>query len=269
MHSLPSPRDKAWARPLGLYFTAMRSANRSPGTIRLHRFYLAHLAAQHRNPWRVTTADLQTILTTPSWGPSSMKSARTVYRGFYRWAHGEGLVDDWIGERLAAVRVRPGVPRPAPELVVQRVQGDVERIAFMAQLGAFGGLRAGEISRVGSWDLDVDVLTVHGKGGKTRVVPIEHQGLLSRLELVDGWAFPNQWTGQPITPGYVTKLLSDALPGGWTAHNLRHRYAMQAFDGTGDLLAVSELLGHASTATTQVYVSASVKRLRAAARAAA
>lgn len=264
-----SPPAKSWAAALGLYFTAMRSANRSPGTIRLHRFYLAHLSAQHPNPWRVTTADLRELMAQPTWGPASMKSARTVYRGFYRWAHGEGLVDDWIGERLASVRVRPGVPRPAPELVVQRVQHDVDRIAFMAQLGAFAGLRAGEISRVGSWDLDVDVLTVHGKGGKTRVVPIEHQGLLERLEDVADWAFPNQWTGKPITPGYVTKLLSDALPDGWTAHNLRHRYAMQAFDGTGDLLAVSELLGHASTATTQVYVSASVKRLRAAARAAA
>lgn len=269
MRNHQSQRPKSWAAVLGLYFIAMKSANRAPGTIKLHRFYLAHLAAAHPNPWRVTTGDLRELLATPSWGPSSMKSARTVYRGFYRWAHGEGLVDDWIGERLEAVRVRPGVPRPAPELVVQRVQHDVDRIAFMAQLGAFAGLRAGEISRVGSWDLDVDVLTVHGKGSKTRVVPIEHEGLLARLEAVDGWAFPNQWTGKPITPGYVTKLLSDALPAGWTAHNLRHRYAMQAFDGTGDLLAVSELLGHASTSTTQVYVSASVKRLRAAARAAA
>lgn len=267
---MPSPMTvNTWAAALGLYFTAMRAANRSPGTIRLHRFYLAHLAAAYPRPWRVTTADLRELLATPTWGPSSMKSARTVYRGFYRWAHGEGLVDDWIGERLESVRVRPGVPRPAPELVVQRVQHDDERVAFMAQLGAFAGLRAAEISRVGSWDLAGDVLTVHGKGDKTRVVPIVHQGLLERLEAVDGWAFPNQWTGRPITPGYVTKLLSDALPGGWTAHNLRHRYAMQAFDGTGDLLAVSELLGHSSTATTQVYVSASVKRLRAAAAAAA
>lgn len=266
----PTSPHIAWPVALGLYFTAMRTANRSPGTIRLHRHYLSLLVDRHSDPWRVTTADLRKIMDSPSWGPSAMKSARMVYRGFYRWAHGEGLIDVWVGEQLGPVHVPPGVPRPAPEIVVKRVQRDLDaRIVFMAQLGAYAGLRAGEMSRVHQRDLADDVLTVHGKGRRSRVVPVEHEGLLSRLESVRGWAFPNQWTGNAITPGYVTRLLSDALPEGWTAHNLRHRYAMQAFDGTGDLLAVSELLGHATTATTQVYVKASVKRLRAAARAAA
>lgn len=260
----------AWPLALGLYFTAMRAVNRSPGTIRLHRHYLRVLVDRHPDPWRVTAADLRQLMDSPSWGPSARKSARTVFRGFYRWAHGEGLIDQWIGEQLGSVHVPPGVPRPAPEIVVKRVQRDLDpRIVFMAQLGAYGGLRAGEISRVHQRDLADDVLTVHGKGGKTRVVPLEHELLLTRLEAVRGYAFPNCWTGQAITPGYVSRLLSAALPDGWTAHNLRHRYAMQAFDGTGDLLAVSELLGHASTSSTQVYVKASVLRLRAAARAAA
>ena len=259
-----------WAAVMAAYMTAMAAANRSKGTMRQHQHYMHYLIDAYPDPFAVTTADLREVIARPNWGPSAKKSARTVYRGFYRWAHGEGYINEWIGERLAPIHVPPGVPRPAPEIVVKRVQRDFDqRVVFMAQLGAYAGLRAGEISRVHERHVTDDVLTVLGKGNKTRVVPIVNEDLLERLEALRGYAFPNRWTGQPITPGHVTKLLSDALPEGWTAHNLRHRYAMQAFDGTGDLLAVSELLGHASTATTQVYVTASVKRLRAAAAAAA
>lgn len=139
----------------------------------------------------------------------------------------------------------------------------------MALLARHAGLRAGEISRVHARDVLGDLLRVHGKGRRERVVPIVHGELLRRLQALDGWAFPNPRTGQPLTPGTVSRLLSEALPAGWTAHTLRHAYATTAYDGTGDLLALAELLGHSQVTTTQVYVKVSARKLRAAARAAA
>jgi integrase len=137
----------------------------------------------------------------------------------------------------------------------------------MGLLAASGGLRAGEISRVHSRDLVGDELVIHGKGGKVRAVPIVDERLLAELRQVDGWAFPNGY-GSHLTPGHVSRLLSEALPDGWTAHTLRHRCASVAYAATRDLLAVGALLGHSRPETTQRYVAMPDDAVRAAARAA-
>lgn len=257
-----------WARALADYEIAMQSAGRSPGTIRLHRHYLARLRAQYADPWRVTTRDLRGMLSDPSWAPETRKSARSVFRGFYRWAHGDGLLEQDPAVGLESIRVPGGVPRPAPEhLVEQLLRHDDSRIGLMVMLAAWGGLRAAEISRVHSRDLVVDELLIRGKGGKVRAVPIMQPRLLEALQQLDGWAFPNG-LGAHLSPGHVSKLLSAAMPVGWTAHTLRHRCATVAYAGTRDLLAVSQLLGHSRPETTQRYVRLPADAVRAAAAAA-
>lgn len=247
----------------------MKAANRSPGTMRLHRHYLNQLADVSASPWRVSERMLLDLVTSRGWGPEAMKSARSVYRGFFRWAHGSGYLDHDPALVLPTVTVPTRVARPAPEVVVRRAVADVDdRMRLMVQLAAFGGLRVREIAVVHADDLLGDVLLVHGKGGKEREVPIEEPALLDRLLLVRGYAFPNRWSGKPISAGHVSRIMSAALPRGWTAHNLRHRYASQAYAGTADLLSVMELLGHSRPETTQRYVRTSDGRRRAAARAA-
>lgn len=258
-----------WSRVLEEYETAMRAAGRSSGTIRLHRHYLTQLRDRHPSPWRVTTGQLRDLMARPTWGPEARKSARQVLRGFYRWAHGCGYVEDDPALVLEAVRVPAGTPRPTPEHVVrQLLRLRDARIGFMGMLAAYAGLRAGEIARVHSDDLVGDELLVHGKGGKVRAVPVVDVELLARLRLVDGWAFPNG-RGSHLSPGHVTKLLSAALPGIWTAHTLRHRCGTVAYAETRDLLAVGALLGHSRPETTQRYVKMPDDAVRAAARAAA
>ncbi len=258
-----------WHDPRSRYLAAMAAVNRSDKTIRLHAHYLSVLERAHVNPWAVSLDDLRGELLAHGWGASAMASARTVWRGFYKWAHGVGLAAEWVADRLDPVTVPMGLPRPAPETVVAQAKRSGTRVRLMAMLAAHGGLRVGEISRVHRRDLREDLLMVHGKGRRERVVPIAHDELLRELNRLTGWAFPNPQTGQPLTPGTVSKLLSDAMPRGWTAHTLRHRYATAAYDGTGDLLAVAELLGHSQVNTTQVYVKVSANKLRAAATAAA
>lgn len=262
-----------WAGALALYDNAMRAANRSPGTIRLHWHYLAQLRELHPRPWRVSTEDLQRLMASRPWGASARKSARTVFRGFYRWGHGSGLVEHDPALALVTVRVPDGVARPTPEHVVRQLlrQPDA-RIGFMGMLGAFSGLRCAEIAQVASADYQGDScsgsLIVHGKGGKVREVPVVEGRLAARLTLVDGWAFPNGY-GSHLTPGHVSRLLSRALPVGWTAHTLRHRCATTAYAGTRDLLAVGAMLGHSRPETTQRYVRMPDDAVRAAALAAA
>lgn len=132
------------------------------------------------------------------------------------------------------------------------------RVATMVRLGAQAGLRCCEICRVHRRDVTETAagyrLRVLGKGRKVRVIPIT-KALAFEILAADGWLFPGQVDGH-LSAAYVSKLVSRALPEGWTAHTLRHRFASRAYIGADkDIRAVQELLGHASVATTQIYTA--------------
>jgi integrase/recombinase XerC len=266
-------RPRSWTDAISAYVMMMAAAGRSSGTVRLHRHYLRRLQAHHPGgPWSVTVAVLEAFLSPAHWRPETRKSARTTVRAFYRWAHGRGFLADDPGSYLPTVKVPAGRPRPCPEHLVAQLVRDDTRTGRMAMLAAYAGLRAAEISRVRGTDLVVDngmgELVVHGKGGKVRGVPILQPRLLAWLSGVgDAWAFPNGH-GSHLSPGHVSRLLSRAMPDGWTAHTLRHRMGTRAYAGTRDLLAVGAILGHSRPETTQRYVLLPDDALRAAVAAA-
>lgn len=244
----------------------LTAADRSDKTIRLHLHYLFQLQKRFRWPFRVTEAQLLEVMATPSWGTDARKSARSIYRGFYGWARRCGLVDEDPSVQLPAVRGRRPEPHPTPEpLVWDLVHHKVERIAFMGMLGAFLGMRVGEIALVHSddWNTYTRRLRVHGKGDKVRVVKVSNPMLTLALDEVEGWAFPNG-LGSHLSSGHVSRLLSREQPGDWTGHPLRHRAASTAYEVTGDIYAVRDMLGHVSVDTTLLYTAKSDRRVDAA-----
>lgn len=252
-----------WHEAIRQYVTAMKGFGYRAATVTLYRHYLLQLAGCFPNisPWEVSERRLEQVLGNFQWGPSARKSMRTAVVGFYRWGFNRGDIEIDPAQNLRVVKVPAGQPRPAPERVVLEalLRAD-DRVRLMLELGIFLGLRAGEMSRVHSDDLfeiyhGRYLLRVHGKGGKIRDIPVVDGNLLEAIEAANGWLFPNyQRPGTHITPNHVSKLVSRALPPQWTAHNLRHRFGTQSYAGTRDLVAVSKLLGHASTDTTLIYV---------------
>lgn len=260
----------AWGPLLGQFHTHQRAAGLANGTIRLYRHLLLDLAEHHRDPSQITTDQLVTSIARASWGANAKKGARSCYRSFFGWAHRTRRLPANPAYDVPSVRVPKGLPRPAPEQVIHRsLRLATRREAFMLRLGAYAGLRDMEIAKVHSRDWDGNRLRVTGKGGKIRHVPIVQGDLVAELDALHGWAFPNRWTGLPITPGYVCKLLSDALEDTYTGHTLRHRYGTRAVNGTKDIQAVGITMGHGSLDTTQLYSLVAEDRLLAVAEAAA
>jgi site-specific recombinase XerD len=142
------------------------------------------------------------------------------------------------------------------------------------------GLRVAECCslRVDDCDIDRGLLTVLGKGSKTRRVPVGQpardavqawldrgRALLAVPDSPPDVVFLNR-RGRHLTPRDARRIVArHPLPDGRTLHPhaLRHAYATHLLEGGADLRAVQELLGHADLATTQIYTHVTRDRLRA------
>lgn len=256
-----------WPQLLAAWNAEQHAAARSAETIRTRMSYLRRIATLAPTPADLERDTLVGWLAQDGWSPATRKSARAAARSLLGWAHRTGMLEHDPSAALLPVRVPRSLPRPASEHQVQAgraaTAGDAR---LMVALAAHGGLRRSEIARCRGEDLSAWGLLVHGKGGRQRVVPVS--GWL-RAELAArpaGWLFPGRFGGH-VHPATVQRWVRDAA--GVAPHALRHRFATRAYQGTRDLIAVQQLLGHASPETTQVYVRVCGDALAAAVAAAA
>jgi len=217
--------------------------------------------------------------------PATRRSYLSTAVGFCRWMVIEGhLVTD---PTLGLVRVReprrvPRTLRAADVAAVLAVCAD-RRAAAVVWLMVGAGLRCVEVSNLDVADYDAPEATLHvrGKGGHERVLPVpgpvgaaldaylaergRGAGPLVRATGSKGAAsgrLSARWLSQ-----WVGRLMADAgvhAPGdGRAAHSLRRTAASDCLDACRDVRLVQQMLGHASLATTQVYLRrASLDQLR-------
>ncbi|EFM46480.1 tyrosine-type recombinase/integrase [Mobiluncus mulieris] len=245
---------KTWPGATSAYLRHLKAAGRSPGTIRIHRYYMGLLAGIAPCPAHVTTERLEVWLSEHDWQPETRRSAQGVASTFFKYLVREEIVkkDPTLG--LAPVHVPDGVPRPAPEAAVRHALANApDRTALMVRFAAFCGLRACEIAKLRGSDWDGELLRVKGKGGRVRIIPVQDRTLIYHLEQCPGWLFPGRIDGH-LSAQYTAKLLGEYLPAGVTGHALRHRFGTVAYRATHDLLAVGAVMGHAKTDTTKRYI---------------
>ncbi|HSD10644.1 MAG TPA: site-specific integrase [Candidatus Binatia bacterium] len=135
------------------------------------------------------------------------------------------------------------------------------------------GLRIGEARGLAVKDFDPDSGTIvvqRGKGGKRRVVGVD----AGTVALVSRWLALRRklglpaggaplfcsLAGKPLDLSYVRHLLprlarKAGIERRVHAHGLRHAFAVDLVRGVAPLYVVRDALGHASVATTQVYLS--------------
>jgi integrase len=257
-----------WHEPVTAWSNDLQAGGAAADTVRLYRTYLARWARVCDRPDAATHETIVAWLAGHEWQPETRKSARTAVQSFYRWAHRRGLLPLNPAADLPAIRIPEATPRPAPDADIRaalaRARADVR---LMLLLGSVDGLRRAEIARVHTTDVDTDdTLTVRGKGGKVRRVPLPPSLARAIRELPPGWVFPSPVrAGRPITAGCAGRWMSQVLPPGVTPHMLRHAAATSMHEDDGlSLLEIRRQLGHANVATTQRYVAVRGRRTRAA-----
>ena len=208
----------------------------------------------------------------------SLARKLSAIRSFYRWCERAGVLKNPALSVLRAPKLPHAVPKPLPAAAALAVSSgeafsgaetpawiSARDIAVLTLL--YGcGLRISEALALTPKGAAHDPLTITGKGGKTRIVPVlaRARDALSRyLEICPFALNPDQplfrgAKGGPLSPRIIQLLMERlrgalGLPDTATPHALRHSFATHLLGSGADLRAIQELLGHASLSTTQVY----------------
>jgi integrase/recombinase XerD len=216
--------------------------------------------------------------------PTSVARKSSALRQFYAFLVDEGVRPD----DPSAALPRPATRRPLPRILGH---GEVEALFAQAESEAaaerpaavrmltllellYGsGLRATELVSLplAAVPRDAPLLTVTGKGGLARMVPVSGaaRAALSRWAAVrpEGrFLFPSRG-GKHLTRVRLFQLLkalaarTGIAPDKVSPHVLRHAFATHLLEGGADLRVLQTLLGHADIATTQIYTHVESARL--------
>ncbi|ALX66336.1 hypothetical protein AB663_001432 [Microbacterium sp. XT11] len=273
------PLNPTWQQVIDDYVLHLVAADRSPNTVRARREQLTHLARRIEVlPDAVRASHLLRYVGAQSWSTETRRSRYAGFREFFKWAKRSGYTMVNPAKQLPRVKAAAPNPDPVPAPVYEaaqrraRVRGD-HRAEVMMRLAYDHGLRRGEIAVAHSNDLRQDLLgwslLVHGKGRKTRIVPLTPRMALELRALGEGFFFPGKIDGH-LSPRRVGEILRDSIDGHWTGHKLRHSFGTNIHESTdGDVMTAGRLLGHVNLSASQHYIRPADARLRAAVYAAA
>lgn len=127
---------------------------------------------------------------------------------------------------------------------------------LIAKLAYIYGLRIDEILNLKSENVSIQWITIFGKGGKSRVVPID-SNFYNIIKTYKGYIVNNN--GKKITYSTARNILSSMkrkmkLNDQITWHSFRHGFAVRLLVNNVDLFTISKLLGHSSLNTTATYL---------------
>ena len=238
---------------------------------------------------RAQAADLAKLGT--AWSdlaPSSLARKASALRQFYGFLVDEGTRADDPSAALPRATPRRPLPKILSHAQISALFGQAEleassgkaaavRLLALLEMLYGSGLRATELVSLplSAIPRDAPLLTVTGKGGQARMVPVSKRAraALAAWAAVRGagarpgnkYLFPSR--ASHLSRVRLFQMLKDLAvradlpPEKISPHVLRHAFATHLLEGGADLRVLQTLLGHADIATTQIYTHVDSARL--------
>lgn len=279
-----SPNVLPFSEPLAAFYVYMRSekqfsphtqSNYSRDLQKFQRFCaeksIADLSRVDSRLLRMAVATLHR----QGLGGKSLQRWLSSVRRFFQFCIKHG----WIKHNPADGIAAPKSPKKLPKTldVDQTAQFvEVEGSSFihkrdraLLELIYSSGLRLAEVTGLDVNDIDWSdaMVTVTGKGSKTRTLPIGSVAMSALNDWLPERALYTQATEQALFTTQRGKRIShravqlrlqqlsiqQGMDNPVHPHMLRHSFASHMLESSGDLRLVQELLGHANISTTQIY----------------
>jgi integrase/recombinase XerD len=258
-----------------------------------------HVGAARRGIADARTEDIRAYLGTLAkrgFAAASVARRLSAVRQLYRFLYAEGRRKDDPSAIIEGPRRGRTIPKvlsiaDVDRLLEQARAGIAEterlerlraaRLACLLEVLYATGLRVSELVAlpVSAAERNARMLTVRGKGGKERLVPLNEAAKAAMGEYLallsdagrgqkSKWLFPSFGESGHLTRQHFARdlktlaaaagLRSDQV----SPHVLRHAFASHLLHNGADLRVVQTLLGHADISTTQIYTHVLEERLK-------
>ena len=182
----------------------------------------------------------------------------SAMRGFVEYLNDNGI--SCVLKSDDSVKVAKTLPKPiSHQHILEALQkSDIQERLIIIMLYTLG-LRISELSSLKLDDIKDEWVRVLGKGNKQRDLPL----MGSTKKILDEYLgvfvvnkFLFEKNGEKLSENslrYIVTKVFRKIGIKVTPHQLRHSYATSLLNGGAPIVDVSELLGHSSMATTQIY----------------
>lgn len=208
-------------------------------------------------------------------GGKSLSRWLSAMRSFFEFAIRHG----WASNNPADGIQAPKSPKKLPKTLdvdqaaqFVAIEGDSTlalRDRALFELMYSSGLRLAEVAGLDILDVDLQdaLVTVTGKGNKTRILPIGREAIAALrawlpqrallLKAGEAALFITQrgtrMTHRAVQLRMQQLSINQGMDTPVHPHMLRHSFASHMLESSSDLRLVQEMLGHANISTTQIY----------------
>lgn len=266
--------------PLSRMKRELKISDYSPKTIKVYSKQVGFFFERTGlNPEEVRREDvilyLESLQRTTGLSRSLAAQIITGLKHFYSLGMG------WNGKGPADTIPFPKKSRKYPDILsseeVNKLINSPENLKhrFLLNLIYSCGLRVGEAVTLKPSDLDFERMLIHvrqGKGKKDRFVMlstriVELYKVYKKDFILRSWLFPSRSPDDHLSIRSAQAVFEKAREKSGTTkdvsiHSLRHAFATHLLENGVDLRYIQELMGHASSRTTEIYTHVSRTEVR-------